>query len=649
MADDIRLKITGDIKSAKKLVKNFEKLVGRFERANKRATKRRIQEEKKATEKTKDIRQRNIQRLLNLDAKQNKEREKSASKSALAIANLDAKKNQKRIKDAEKSARSIAQKERKSSEEIIRINTQEERRLTTMRNRLSRKRARNRLRATKASIRQERREAKAKERILRKHAVTRQRILRGASRFGGRGIGLLGLGGVAGAVFKGREILKFDEVLARVAGQAKVSTEEQFRLRDAINAASIATGVSRDVLLDAVRRIVDKSGEFDVAAQNVEELGKVIKGTGVDATDLGELVAALAAQFAGIGGPKGVLDFLEILIAQGDEGVVNLQELAKESEKLIGAFTRAGLKSREEFIGLGALVQLSGRGGGSPEAATFAANFLSQIRKRKNVEKVLKRFPKINIVDEKGALLSIRRIIPELIKATGGNLQILQGIIPQIRGVAPLELAANEENMKKFIRSLHLGETAAGNIQRRFERVADTSSQGFDRMAAGITLFADKALVGILNDMADSMTRLIDDPEKMKQLVNSAEQLGKALQLAGKGAEVLLKLISIPGQVGEGIGDVIGGLLFNRESPTAKKIRKQSQALLKRKIESGAPLPEDVLSGIGDIGRARHAKALELRVSTNIQTDASGKIKSSETTAVLNDPDRGESKITVGE
>lgn len=512
---------------------------------------------------------------------------------------------------------------KKTSQNIQRITAAEVRHTMGIRRRMTRMLERDRKQREREAIRAEKRQARERERILRRHAARRRRIMRGISRFGMRTLGLLGLGGGIGVIYKAREILKYDETLARLSVQANVSKEKQFELRDAINKTSLEFGVQRDVIADVVRRIVDKSGEFDVAANNLDKLAMILRGTGVDAEDLGETVAALAAQFKGSG--ENIFDFLEILIAQGDKGVINLKDLASEAEGLIGAFSRAGLKGKKAFTEFGALVQISGLGGTAAEAATFVAQFLNQVRRRGKMleEQYGKRFPGFKLLGKKGELIGITNTIEQLLRVSGGNLTILQKMIPRMRGAAPIELIAQEGKLEEYFRSFVLGEKAADNIRKKFERVADTASQGFERMFAGITLFADKALTDPLNDMADAFQRILDDPAAMQQLESTARTIGSTIQ-------ALLHL----GKTG---GDIIGFIpkLFGIDLDRA------ARAGIRRK-----KIPKELKHLVGDpygqIGQIipGHMERLEesldrveFMVQNNITVDETGKI--SESDAVL--------------
>lgn len=576
MADDIRLQITGDVKKAEKLVSRFEKLTKRWEKTNKAATKRRVSTDNKANRAIESSRQRNIQRLMRLEAKQTRMQQREAEK---------------RIREA---------------------------------------------------ARQAKREVRERERILRRHARNRQRILRGVGRGVGGALGLLGVGGVAGAIFKGREILRFDEQLARVSGQAKITTKRQFEIRDAINKTSLATGTQRDVILRAVDQIVDKSGNIDLATENIEGLAIAMRGTGAEAEDMGRLIASVYNSAKNTGfdiTPKEAFNRAQILAAQGDVGQVTIQNLASEGEKLFGALKGSGLADRKNFISFGALIQAAGETGDAAEAATSAVRVLSSFRKKQGA------FGKAGIQvfkpGSKEELKDIDVLLKEIFTKTGG--MGLERFFEE-RAIKPMNVLAAEfkktGDIKSFIDSINIGRNAAENLRAKFDRVAATSSQGFERMAAGITLFADTALVGVMNDMANAMQKFIDDPEAMERFIETAKGLGDVLSLIAKvgggAARVISRVVGSVAGIGE---DFKNGRFF---SASTEKEKERMYPHIKR-------LRENVEATENETGRLR-AEALALYVKTDIKTDAAGKIKSTETTAELNNPDRGEKQtVQVGE
>ncbi len=580
MADDIRIEITGDQKSAKKAVKAFERLVKRFEKANRIAANRRAGTEEKTNKAIIASRQKNIQRLMALEAKQTKFRKRE---------------EEKRRREA---------------------------------------------------LRQEKREALARERILRRHAQRRARILRGAARFGGRGFGLLGFAGAATIAFQAREILSYNKTIARLSAQAGVSTKRQFELRDAINAVSLETGVSRNVITSGIEEIIDKSGDFDLAEANLLKFSKAIQGTGVDTLALGKLLASIRNVFKGSGQnilPTAYMDFVEILSAQGDIAQVNLKNLAEYGEEIFGAFKGAGLVSRKDFVTFGALLQTAGEAGTPAAAATAARRFLDELFAKSG--DLSSKFGVNVFKPGTEELRDLDIVINELFEKTGGSVTKLQEIFTE-RAIKPLKILATEYRnnggeLKIFNRIIDQGANAALNLEKKYRRVAATSSQAFERLGAAFTILSDKALTGVLNDMADSIQILMDDPKKLQQLEQTAKEIGNMLSIALKLGTGAFKIAGLLPKLGEGIGTVVSAPFVEGESEVAKRTRLQTQAMIEKKISTGAKLPESVISGLSPTQRQRYFENVQLNVYTNVNLDKAGNVISQNTAAELNDPDRG--------
>jgi hypothetical protein len=574
MADKIELKITGDSEPIKKALKKAKKLVEKFEKVVEKTAKQQETATKKA----------------------NKAITRDRHKHFMIAGRISKDLRREQINELKKT---IAQDKR-----------------------LSRKRAKNRLKAIRSRIREEKR---LEKRAARDIARFRKKLFR-VGRIGG----IVGALGGIGALFESRKILDFDVALARTSVQANRSIKDQMRLRKSLTDTAVEFGVQRDVIADAVSRIVDKSGDFDLAANNLDKLAKVLRGTGVDSRSLGELIASLAATFRHSG--DDVFSFLEILISQGDKAQINIVELATEAEKLLGAFTAAGLKGKKQFIEFGALVQVSGLGGGKAEAATFTANLLNQLSKRsEDIEAAIGK----KITGKGGRLIGIRQIIENIMEGTKGDLTELQKLIPEIRALKPLQLMGIEyqdmnKELKTFVDLIAAGDTAFGNIEKKYERVAMTPSQGFERMVAAFTKLSDIALLPMLDQISDSIINLVENEDKMKNLVKAFQDFGKTLAFVAK--------------VGAGIADVVNPMLERRN----RKLRNYERT---KRLPTRALRREAIKGRLFSLSPSRvieqNLDKIELRIKNEFKQDEKGRVKSSQMTTEYQ-KDSGRGKLLMG-
>ena len=430
----------------------------------------------------------------------------------------------------EQATQRRARRENATEKQITAAAARETQKRLKQEQRLFKKRARARLRSIKARIREEKQVARAQERVLKRHAKRRQAIMRKAGTFARYGLAAAG----AVAFFKGREILRFDESLARIAAQANITEKEQLKLRDSLTKTAVEYGVNRNVLLETTKTIVDLSGDIDLASGGMVKFAKIIRGTGADASELGRFAVSLKAAFGDITDAE-LFDYMEILIAQGDKAKVNIAAMASEGEKLFGAFRGKGFEGRKSFIEFGAFVQLAARSGDVAEGATAVTRFLdSLIARQKQLGEA-----GVEIFTGKGKQKKIRDfgdILKDILKATGGDVTKMKALFPNIRALKAIELMGIEYKksggeLKNFNDLFDVGATAADNIGKKYKRVAETSSQGFKRMGAAFTFLTDKALVGAMNDISDAFIRIIDDPSKLKQLEDTFKIIGDTLRL----------------------------------------------------------------------------------------------------------------------
>ena len=556
MADDIKFKVELDVPSLKKSTKAASKIINRFNKTTEKTSKRRVARSRKTESAIRDIRLKNIQRLMALDAKQTKARKREA----------------------------------------------EQRR--------------------KAEIREEKKLATEKARIQKKSAARRRRISRGVGKGAKGAAALFGIAGGATILFKAREILKFDEALARTSVQAGITVEDQLKLRNSINQTSISYGVQRDVILEAVNQIVDKSGDIGLAADNLEVMSMLIRGTGAEAQDIGRLFASIRNAFKGSGNDFSsteIAEFVEILVSQGDKAQITIANLASEGEKLFGAFKGAGLKSKKDFISFGSLIQASGEGGTASEAATSAVRFLASLTmSAKKIKDFGGKNKGFNIFKPgtKKELKDLDKIIKGVFDITEGDITSLQALFPNKKALDAIRtLAAEYRNtngeIKSFVRSQELGANAADNIKKKYERVSKTASQGFEKMKAAFTVVLDSALAPILDDIAKAMTDMTNNPEALRTLQDTFKALATVLRLAAK----------VPGffaGVGRAFAGGKAGKIRQLGESKSARLRMEVERNRLKFLEQRSPAEKEAL------------ETINLQLQNNIVVDERGQILKSE-------------------
>ena len=218
--------------------------------------------------------------------------------------------------------------------------------------------------------------------------------------------------------------------------QADINDTELKKLKDKIYSISHDQKIKIDAgeLTSAVEVITEKSGDLELARQNLKNMGLAIRATGASGADIGAMVNNLKEKF-GVEAPAQIRAALETLVVQGKAGSYTLKDLAQQGERVTAAYAAMGRTGPEAVREMGALLQVFRKGTGSSEQATtaFEAVMRDLVKKAPQLRKEL---PGFEIWDpeksrwengvEKRVAKPVNQILLELLKRTGGDIEILQ-------------------------------------------------------------------------------------------------------------------------------------------------------------------------------------------------------------------------------
>jgi TP901 family phage tail tape measure protein len=198
------------------------------------------------------------------------------------------------------------------------------------------------------------------------------------------GMAALG-GGLASAKLIKDEVM-FKSRLARLAIQGRLSLTEMNNLERKLFEVGKATHQMPDALLSGVEKVVEKTGNYKLAFENLETMGRFASTTGAAMEDLGGIVADLDQKF----GIKNIAGALDILNVQGKDGAFTLQYMAKQGARVTSAAAAMNLEGEEGLRVMGGLLQMYMQSVGSPEQATtaFEATQRDIINNAKKIEKL---------------------------------------------------------------------------------------------------------------------------------------------------------------------------------------------------------------------------------------------------------------------
>jgi TP901 family phage tail tape measure protein len=227
------------------------------------------------------------------------------------------------------------------------------------------------------------------------------------------------------------ETLDFERNLTRlqIAGQRTAGGMAAMRAR--IFEVSKATSVSRNELLAGAAAYVRATGDINGAEVALETFGKVAIASGASMEDIASTAAALQQNLKI--NPKDFKPAFDILITQGKEGAIELNELATLMAGIAPSFAAfKGGTGLEGMKQLGAALQTAkGSFGTAAETVTGLRNFVGSISK--NARKFGKHGIRIVEKDKNGVdrLRDMRSIIMDI-----GNSKLAKsdGLLREVFG-----------------------------------------------------------------------------------------------------------------------------------------------------------------------------------------------------------------------
>jgi TP901 family phage tail tape measure protein len=513
--------------------------------------------------------------------------------------------------------------DRRTEQRISRDREREERNRQRMERRLSRRRARNRLREIRLRRREEQRAQRERERDQERRRERRRAFGRGAVSAAGRGASLAGFGLVGGAIgsfFDSEQILEFNRSLAILAGQAGITRKAQMELGESLTQVSILSGVARNEVLRGFEAVIEKSGDIKLAEGIINDMARASAGLGADITDLGLLGAALGTTFGK--SSEDVRRFFEVLAAQGDKGTITLKDIAQVGEEIFSTAAGVGFKGDQALISIGALLQ-SGIGS-ADERKTAINNFLKTLTDQQKVESA---FKGVKVKDKAGAFRDPVQIVKDIIRATKGETAPIGKVFGEAQSLF-FRAAADFKDTKGFgtlDQFLSLGAESKGLIDKRFKRVEETAAVvTLEKLTNVITKLSDKTLAPALGSLLEVFESIVENEEVMNDLAEGAKALGVALST----------LLGIMAGVVAGIGKLGNFFGFGGEEKTSTEVKPKVKPTPTGKASSS------IQTGNPSIG---------LSVKNEVMVDDRGNVKKSRTRVDMqNNPMLGRTIGAIG-
>lgn len=341
----------------------------------------------------------------------------------------------------------------------------------------------------------------------------------GLDRLGNRYVALAtGAGGVGTLRFLGN----LDDRLRGLGVQANATPERIDALKDKIFEIANAPDVRVDPagLLDAVDKIVEKTGNLDLAEDNLRNIGLAMRAAGAAGQDVGAMVADMDEKFQ-VRGPVQMNRTLDTLVNQGKAGAFTMQNMASQTERVTAAYGRLGRSGPGAAREMGASLQMIRKGVGSAEMAATAMEAV--VRTLTDAEKSkLIQGAGIQLVDPDNInqMRSLPAIMQDILTHVDKNtknaveFEAMLGKIFDSEAARALTVAAQElrktggfASMNRF---LEVDDSGASLLQDA-ERRAKGLNAALQSIGTSAKRYGDRRLAGPVQDLADAIDRL--DPE----------------------------------------------------------------------------------------------------------------------------------------
>lgn len=305
------------------------------------------------------------------------------------------------------------------------------------------------------------------------------------------------------------------------------------RDKDAVELQATARKIGNQYAFDptAVLRGLGKyqalTGDLDTAKAGLGDLAALAKGFNVD---LDKMVGAAGQVGSAIGEvgegkafatsadkAKAVLDVLKALTAQGQEGAVEISDLAVQMAKLKAAGGAFEGSTAENIKKMGGLAQLSLQLGGAAsatQAATSVMGFVSTLKTPARRREFAAAGVDIDSTTEKGAFADPFEIIKRSLAATKGDPEAMKKLFANVVGERAVTALTNTYNKAGG------GEKGMAAVEDQFKRFRGTVTDKVlqENLARAMGTKESKAQV-VQNDIdarwAELTTKVLPSLEKL--------------------------------------------------------------------------------------------------------------------------------------
>lgn len=534
-------------------------LVQTYDRAA-RSAGRRMSEEERASKRAASERERNERYVANVKERHFRE-EQRRQESADRKAEREAQQKTRREEAAaERTARAKERAEERAAEAKNRAEERSQRYVARIRERHFADEQRRQERDERQAERGRRDRVKqiGSDAIANAAAVGRKALGVAGEITGGFGVDFSLQRGVA----KGVELEKMAVAIVNAGNRGKGSAEERDRdvqhLQESAREIGNRYAFDPTQVLGGLAKYQALTGDLDTAKAGLADLAALAKGFNVD---LDKMVAAAGQVGSAIGDvgegeafatsaekAAAVLDVLKSLTAQGQEGAIEIADLAVQMAKLKAAGAAFSGSTADNIKKVGALAQLSMQLGGSAsatQAATSVMGFVSTLKtpaRRREFAAA-----GVDIEDKAtGMFLDPFEIIKNSLKATGGDSEKMKKLFANVVGERAVTALTNT------YKKAGGGQAGLDAVDKQFKRFSGSVSDEMLKENLARAMRTQESKAQITQNQVDQRWA-----EVSRQVLPAFEALApKATELVKAFGDIIVWASKSPG---EAIALAIGG------------------------------------------------------------------------------------------
>ena len=326
------------------------------------------------------------------------------------------------------------------------------------------------------------------------------------------------VGGTAGFMYAGKMLIDYQSALSTIGINAGKTAAEILSLDQALNKTALDVGQDRDDLVSAMSDIIDKTGDYEFAAESMHNVGRASTAMSAEVMDSGRVLSALRLGMNATA--EEAEEYFDIMARMGNIGSFTFAQQASQAERLFSSAALAVGIQKKNFAEYNAFMQTVKPMFGSADMAGTAIE--SIMNKLKTDGSKIQKKLGFRLFDEKGAIIDFERTIKAIAKLSPSQRSKMFGEYSKA-----FTIFDSEKGLTDFERYIETGRQA-GFISEAFARKQQDAKVQLSTLTTIAKTFSGTALVPTLDSLTKGLRSITQDPEKIKQVADNIEILATA-------------------------------------------------------------------------------------------------------------------------